>query len=394
MPQNRKVSNKFGTGCVILFLLPFALCGLWFAFLTLKLLLFWYIAQGWVECPAWIDRVELKSDSDGEGTTYNVVAEYHYEFRGQPFQGSRVWLSSQSDSGRFHGRVALELEQYQNQQKAFRCFVDQDDPSQSILYRDFRPEILLFHFVIVISMGGIGVGGLYGIYAANRQTKRIRTEAELRPDEPWTWDSQTASGVYHSKPQWIAYLLGAILWNVICWPFSYFVIMDAENGTIRWLMLLCALAGLWLAWKAAQVVLQRFRLGTVQLCLHPWPHFVGQPLQGTIEFSRMSPGSEELIFELQVLEPVPGDDPDKVLFKETVQVRNAGLSTMFEMHPRADLPRSQTQIDDTSVGTAKWILKVTGSDGPHDFDALFLLATFCDKTKVGNKRTSGSQGFE
>lgn len=90
----------------------------------------------------------------------------------------------------------------------------------------------------------------------------------------------------------------------------------------------------------------------------------------------MFPSSRELIFELRVLEQKLGDDPDTEVFKETIPVSNGGRSTSFRLSPTASLPRTRLDTDDAGGKTAKWNLKVTGSDGPADFEAHFALAAF------------------
>lgn len=369
-------SKGLGTGCVVLFLLPFATVGVIMGFRMVWHVWFWMEAQSWVECPAFIDHVELQVHSD-EGTTYNTSALYRYQYQGVQHSGTRVWFSSNSDSGSFHQNAYRQLLDHQQSAKPFRCFVDPDEPNQSVLYRELRPSLLWFYSVFLTAFGGVGIGGLYVVFRHAGHARNVRAEAERFPDEPWKWEAATASGQFFPAKQWLSYLVGAVLFNLIAVPGSLFLFL--ERGRPNWalgILLLFAAVGLWLAWQAIQRILQKRRYGEFHLQIEPWPYFIGEPLQGTLQFPGMYPGSRELIFELRVLEQKSGDDPDTELFKETVAVSNTGRDTLFAFNLPATLPRTRRETDEIGEKTAAWKLMVTGSDGPGDFEAHFALATY------------------
>lgn len=368
--------GTLGTGCGVLFLLPFAAVGVIMAALMVWHVWFWMEAQSWVECPAFIDHVELDVQT-GEGTTYNTSARYRYQYKGVEHSGSRVWFSSNYDSGSFHQDAYAQLLDHQQSGNVFRCFVDPDEPNQSLLYRELRPSLLWFYSIFLTTFGGIGFGGLYGMHKHARHVKRVRVEAERCPNEPWKWNSATATGQFFPSRQWLSYLVGTVLFNALTIP-GYFLLY-IDKGRAFWalgILILFAACGLWLAWKALQLILQKRRYGAFHLQIEPWPYFVGEPLQGTLQFRDMFPSSRELIFELRVLEQKSGDDSDNEVFKESVHVSNGGRSTSFRLNLPSTLPRTRLETDEIGEKTAKWNLKVTGSDGPADFDAHFALATF------------------
>jgi hypothetical protein len=114
-------------------------------------------AQNWIEIPAQIRRVEMTT-----GVRNNVretKAEYDYELGERRFHGSRVTIYSGSDNlGDFQIRAFRELKHYADSGKPFRCYVDPKDPSESVIYREFRQEIFILLLVCTTGFGLFGVG--------------------------------------------------------------------------------------------------------------------------------------------------------------------------------------------------------------------------------------------
>src|SRR5262245_37291521 len=104
-------------GCLILFSLPCAAVGVAATIWVATAVLDYWRMKSWVEVPATIKRVELKEDDDADGATYEVVADYEYEFNRQHFTGTRVAVQRISDNiGRFQRRAYGELKQHLDQQ--------------------------------------------------------------------------------------------------------------------------------------------------------------------------------------------------------------------------------------------------------------------------------------
>lgn len=79
---------KNGLGCLILFALPFAAIGMgvgawmgWTVIAHMKM-------RGWEEVPAKIVRADLKVSKGRKSTTYEVTAEYAYEYGSKHYTGS------------------------------------------------------------------------------------------------------------------------------------------------------------------------------------------------------------------------------------------------------------------------------------------------------------------
>jgi len=129
-------SNKLGTGCSILFLLPFILIGTGI-FIGLGLWPLWQsqAAKRWIEVPCTVERVELVSSTDSEGdTTYRIEVEYSYRYDGRDHRSERYDFSFGSTNiGVDAMRTAVE----DLRQRPTRvCWVDPADPESAVLERE------------------------------------------------------------------------------------------------------------------------------------------------------------------------------------------------------------------------------------------------------------------
>ena len=377
--SRKRMLSPPGTGCAILFLLPFACVGLFMAGLMGRQLWFWHAASQWTERPCELTVVKLEVKPGDDAPTYLTTAEYRYEFANRQYEGSTVSFSSGSDNvGSFHQRVYDELELCRSQGRPFHCFVNPADPSQSVLYRDLRPEMLLFYMIFVLAFGGIGIGGLTALSFQVRKTRRMKARAAMYPEEPWQWDVRTARGEFVPRSSWMGQATLAFFWNSIAWPASGVCLYDekARRAGWVWLILIFPLAGLVPVWMSVQSGLRRWRFGRPVLTVEPWPYSPGNVLKGTIEFLHDIPASVELTVDLRVVEPVPGDDPDRELLRETVRVPNTGQRLTFQLNPPDHLPRTGRLLDVGPVKTAKWILRVKSADDIREIDLTYDLAVF------------------
>ena len=153
--------DALGGGCLVLFFLPFLAGGLvaiglvaWESWLTWR-------AQSWVEARCFIDEAELVESPGGDAVTYKNRARYHYDYGGQTYRGTRVDFNVGSDDlGDFHHRLHADLEAHRAQARPFACFVNPEDPPESVLHRGLRPGKIAMGLAFGLAFGAIGVGGL------------------------------------------------------------------------------------------------------------------------------------------------------------------------------------------------------------------------------------------
>lgn len=135
--------------------------------------------------------------------------------------------------------------------------------------------------------------------------------------------------------------------------------------------------GAGMAWMAVKAVWHRLRFGLPVLTVRPWPLFLGDPIEGTIDFPAVRPCSPDLNIELTVLrKSTTEESPDTALFREATSISNDGTGSAFRLSSPSGLPRTALLNDESGTQTAKWQIKVTGSEGPSDFEAIYELAVF------------------
>lgn len=150
-----------GSGCLALFLLPFAAGGLLATGLVARELWFWAEARGWVERRCVIERASLEESLSSDDLTFRNTAEYHYDYDERTYRGSQVSFDWGADNvGDFHQRAQAELEAHRVQGRPFPCFVNPRNPSESVLYRSLRTEKLLLGLLFAIIFDLIGIGGM------------------------------------------------------------------------------------------------------------------------------------------------------------------------------------------------------------------------------------------
>ncbi|PTN38958.1 DUF3592 domain-containing protein [Desulfonatronum sp. SC1] len=139
--------------------------------------------QSWEAVPGEIISVEFRGGGrlgSMHGVTYRTVAEYRYSVDGASHVGDRVGIqpSKYSDSiGDYHQRMYEKLRRAQRSGEV-QVWVNPDDPTESVLDREIRWEVVRF-------LGGFGsafvVAGLLFIVVGLR---RFSDPSFLKPISP------------------------------------------------------------------------------------------------------------------------------------------------------------------------------------------------------------------
>jgi hypothetical protein len=152
------------------FLIPFGLIffgvGAAFGCFSVRTLLRAEAMLVWRETPATVLTCSLDvSRGSKGGSTYRVSASYRYEADGRSYTSDRVMLHSGSDNvGRFHHRLHATLESCKRNNQPTTCWVNPADPTEAILIRAIRPELVVLFHLFVLVFGGAGLGVLiYGL---------------------------------------------------------------------------------------------------------------------------------------------------------------------------------------------------------------------------------------
>jgi hypothetical protein len=230
--MTKKKSGGWGEWILIcLFALPFAACGTFVGYSVVSQVWSWHELRTWQEAPAVIQTVELhRRRSSNSKPTYRVSASYTYLVDGRDYTGRRVSLSGGGDNlGSYQKKRFAELKQVHSSGEAFRCYYNPKAPEQAILFRDLRPEMIVFKLVFVILFGGVGYGLLVGAFLAQRSSA---VEAQFKrdyPQEPWRWNKNWRDGSIRSSTlgTMVGACIAAVAVNSLAWPSVFLLLPDA-----------------------------------------------------------------------------------------------------------------------------------------------------------------------
>lgn len=276
-----------GLGCLILFALPFAAGGLVVGYLASRSLITWYEARQWVETPARILQADLEVNQGSDSTTYQVTARYEYRWENQTFTGERVGLSGGSDNiGSFHQDRYSELSRYQSSGEPFRCFVDPDDPTETILFREMRWGLFALMGVFSLLFTGAGVGIMAaGFWGKRKVVEQEQLEAQ-HPEAPWRWNSDWTDGRVRTSGnvQFLLPLIFALFWNLISAPLLFVLpseVLENDNK-LALIGLIFPVVGLGLIVWAVRSFLHWKKFGDSVFEMSTLPGVVGGNLTGRI----------------------------------------------------------------------------------------------------------------
>lgn len=251
-----------------------------------KMLRFHADAKNWSATPATILDAKLR-EHRGKNKTYSLHGSYQYEIAGKLYTAKRIQYSSDNDNiGDFHQVAYQELDYHRKSGEPLTVYVNPEDPQQAIVYRDLRKGVFWFDFFIATF---IGIAGFTMFSVASHQRKEKEQEylgAQANPSEPWRWRPLWKENTIlcGSKNTLSQYSAGALIWNILAWPASYFVMKELQNNPeARFLNLFFVLPvfGLFLIylwWKKREQFLNH---GIASLSMDEMPARIGQELQAT-----------------------------------------------------------------------------------------------------------------
>lgn len=294
--KRRRSTNSLGGGCLILFGLPFLAFGLFMTGWLGKDVWTAWDARSWEPAEAEILSTHLKRHSDGEGgTTYLAEATFTYVFDGVAYQSSRVGLDDTADNfGSWQQDAYQELEAARREQRPTTCWVDPDDPSRALLFRDIRFATLLFKGLFSVVFTGVGLGMMLGGVFSGIQRKRVRQAREKDPLQVWralpVWRSDSiADNRRWALPTGIVITL---LWNVFSWVLIGGLYTQGDitsEPAWSWLVFLFPAVGLLFLWGAGKGLARHRKWGSPRLHLIDPPLSPGGPLAGSLSFSKRPP---------------------------------------------------------------------------------------------------------
>lgn len=381
-----KLGRAVGVGCMTAFALPFAAAGTFVLYLAVAQGWQSYQARNWVEHPATLLQAKLERQQDDGSTTYRATARYEYRYQDLRFESERVAFSGIADNiGSFHQDKGRELEQLLAAGGATVCYLDPDDPSDAVLYRDFRIGMFAFQAIFGLVFCLVGYGLMWAAWYGGRLLKKQAAAKAERPGEPWTWREDWAAGRVRSglRGKAIGATVFAVLWNLISWPTMIGVLLKEDREW--WLPLVIAafpLVGTVMAVYALRLWFGALRWGRSEFEMAAIPGVLGGRVAGVVHVPRRLQPADGFRVQLQCIRKVEqgsGDDRrtvEDVLWGDERVIGRAlghgnGRETAIpvQFHAPYDKPASN---DDDIV----WRLSVHAKTAGPDYDAEFELPVF------------------
>jgi hypothetical protein len=376
------LKSKAGLGCAVLFALPFAAVGVYMAWSLASMLWLSWSAASWVEVPATINTVELQGGK-GKENTQRVLADYRYDYAGQAYQNDRVGLSTTADNfGSYHQRLYDRLHAAWKAEKTVPCFVDPNDPQQSLLDRSLRAAVVVFHVPFILCFGGIGLGIIAAVIYGARTSRRQDAIAADAPDKPWLLRDEWRDGVLREgNKEFYGIAFFAVLWNSIALPFAAIFLLS-EDKKPWWLYLIVAIfpaVGVgFIAWLVRHW-LRRRKYGASALRLATVPGVIGGKFSGVVlapvavraaDAVRVSLTCTRLVRSGKdtKTEVLWQDERDIAKFLDAGEPGRVGVPVMFTIPSHA-----QPTDDDKRV---TWTLKAKAQLPGIDYAASFEVPVF------------------
>lgn len=385
-------SSRWGIGCALLFALPFAGVGAFMGYRFVSSILTWRDAAGWVETTAQIDSLELERHRGKDSTSYQVVAEYTYQYDGSAYHGDRVGLFSGSDNvGDYHRMTHARLKSLRKRKQPIPCYVDPDNPQQALLDRQMRLGLLTFHAPFVVGFGAVGFGMLGWAAAGVWKQGSAKELAKLHPDEPWRWKPEWESGLVRSSGvgKMAAWMLVALLWNATCGTLlAVAFAMESPGLTIFWVIVGLNLLGAVLLLYALFLFWRHLRYGTSELQLASVPGVIGGNLTGVVTLPARVPDEEgfntKLLCQRQTTTRSGGESnttivtvwEDERLIGKTLDSGDPSKTAVPVMFT---IPSDATATDPEAGAPVSWKLKITAAAPGPDYLAEFEVPVFLTK---------------
>jgi hypothetical protein len=289
-------SHKASLGCLTFFAIPFICVGVGVSWWAASLYQKHLATQSWTEVPATITSAELithrsKGKRGRETVSYEAVATYDYEVAGRKFSGNRVDLLGQNGTNELEQRAHAETKKHLNDHTPFRCYVNPNDPGESVLFRELPGESLMLLTIFAGVFGAAGFGMLTGAIAISRRSPAPAI-SNVPDDQPWLLRSDWAAGRILTSSSAIVTgaVIGAIAvyWNVAALPLyrKLFSSFTSDPGGWKWFALFFPLAGLLLVLATIHQVMRHRRFGESELQLASTPGVIGGQLAGVVRVAK------------------------------------------------------------------------------------------------------------
>ena len=384
-----KKKKDIGSGCLVLFGLPFLLAGLFVIFMGLKPVYLSQQAENWSEVTATIISTELEKhrDSDG-GTTYKVIARYSYSYQARDYEGANVSFSSRADNiGSYQQDKYQELKRAKENKAEVKCYVDPGHPEDAVLDREIRTESLLFLIPFGSIFALVGAALVFGPLFMNRGNKHKKQLEEQQPNKPWLWNKDWQDGVIKASVSGKLLGSGALGFGLALFLMPFWVGLSNDKGSPFFAY---AIIGLFQAVSLGALgcfiyqLMRRFKYGKTRFEMETFPAVIGGGCRGIIKIPvevRSLEGFEIKLENIHSYTTGSGKNSRthrKVLWQtnKTIKARRHAKDILrTELEVDFELP-SGGKISESDGDTKYWQLTASAETPGVDFKTEFCIPVF------------------
>ncbi len=205
-------------------------------------------AREWVLVRADVLTANLVQ-SKGRSSTQRAVATYRYTFEGKDYTGTRLSIATMGGAdniGDWQEEIADFLQSARNEKRQVNVFVNPALPSQAVVDRAIRWNLMLFLVPFALGFGGVGAGALAAAWFVATRPEEGSPRALARAEAKRRKAQQPGSGV---GILWVF----ALLWSALAFPIAGLAMPQIirQGNWVGYFVLLFPLVGLLLLWAAA-----------------------------------------------------------------------------------------------------------------------------------------------
>lgn len=318
-------------------------------------------SASWPHIPATLNAVDVESHSGDNGYTYSLSASYSYQFNGRQYVNTNVGYDSSSDNvGDYHRKALSRLQRAQALNRV-RIWVNPNDPTESYLLRDLRPQKLFFMFLF----GGIfALVGVAIMFSGKIFKRASATHAEA-----------IFSSERHGH--WVLAFMGFIF-LAVSFPVLTALPDEIKKGNYMVLVaLVFPVVGLVLAYAAWKMRRNWQHYGPVPLMLAPYPGQLGGDIAGDITLSKWISHDQWRVnlvcVRIRQGRGKNSSTTENVIWQKEqepyVHMQGSGASLRFAFTPPTDLPVT----DESGRDKVEWRVILEGPKKPVPLERTYVV---------------------
>ena len=369
------------SGFLVIFGLPFCAVGIYFLITTAYSFYDVMRMASWPQTQGELTSANTGSSNSDHATTFQAAAQYRYWVDSIEYEGDRVAIHGGGDNvGQFQQRLGSQLELMYLNQEPVTVYYNPSDPSEAILNRDMRWEMIGFMSIFTVAFGGAGLAMMiFGL-----RGKRLIVSPETT-EKPWLARPEWADNRIRSSARSGMYAIWffAVLWNAISLP-ATFAVPDVwrEEGGLALLILLFPLIGVGMLYWAIKQTLEWRRFGYTPLTMNPFPGAIGGDVGGEIELN--VPYEDALVCEVTLsclYSYVTGSGDDRTR-KEQVEWQDSGYAQVertaqgMRLRFRFAVPAELRASEDESGDYYFWRLSIKAELPGSDLNRSFTIPVY------------------